>query len=130
MRVFPEFRNLERAWLWLSKINSSTIGTMRRTAITVSYLQMLCLRVVLSSFFKELPLVVGVLLSSKSCFSCWGTAFFEEFTLFGGVLACLLRRVTLHAVLSAFWLLRRFAWLVGLLGLLRGSLLSLAFQFL
>ena len=37
-----------------------------RTAITVCYLQMLCLLVVL-------------LLSSKSCFSRWGTAFFEEF---------------------------------------------------
>ena len=79
---------------------------MRRTAITVNYLQMLCL------------------LSSKSCFSC-GTAVFEEFTLAAGVLlssksllwllgycflrrvcfvcwdACFLRRVALHAALSA-----------------------------
>ena len=38
---------------WI-KINLSTIGTMRRTAITVNYLQMLCLLVVLSSFFEEL----------------------------------------------------------------------------
>ena len=45
--------NLERAWLCLSKINSSTIGTMRRTAITDNYLQMLCLLVVLSSFFEK-----------------------------------------------------------------------------
>ena len=61
---------------------------MRRTAITVCYLQMLCLLVVL-------------FLSSKSCFSRWGTAFFEEFSLFVGVLVCFLRRVALHAVLSA-----------------------------
>ena len=91
---------------------------------------MLCLLVVLFFFLQRVALVVGVLLSSKSCFSCWGTAFFEEFILFGGVLACFLRRVALHAVLSAFWLLRRFALLVGLLGLLRGGLVSLAFQFL
>ena len=71
-----------------SKINSSTIGTMRRTAITVCYLQMLCLLVVF-------------LLSSKSCFSRWGTALFEEFSLLVGVLVCFLRRVALHAVLSA-----------------------------
>ena len=88
---------------------------MRRTAITVFYLQMLCLLVVL-------------LLSLKSCFSRWGTAFFEEFTLFVGVLACFLRRVALRAVLSALWLFRRFTLLVGLLGLLRGDLLSLAFS--
>ena len=116
--------------MWLSKINSSTIGTMRRTAITVSYLQMLCLLVVFFLFLRRVALVAGVLLSSKSCFSCWGTAFFKEFTLFGVVLARFLRRVALHAVLSAFWLLRRFALLVGLLGLLRGGLVSLAFQFL
>ena len=91
--------------MWLSKINSSTIGTMRRTAITVNYLQ------------NAVSSGGAFLLSSKSCFSCWGTAFFEEFTLFGGVLACFLRRVALHTVLSAFWLLRRFALLVGLLGL-------------
>ena len=89
---------------------------MQRTAITVNYLQMLCLLVVLSSFF-------------------------EEFLLFVGVLDCFLRRVALHAVLSAFgffegllylWgcLAYGVAWLVGSLGLLRGGLLSLAFQFL
>ena len=71
--VFSEFRNLERARC-LSEMNLSTIGTMRRTAITVNYLQMLCLLVVLSSFFEELLLVIGVLL------------FFEEFTLFVGCL--------------------------------------------
>ena len=109
-----------------SKINSSTIGTMRRTAITVCYLQMLCLLVVL-------------LLSSKSCFSCWGTAFFKEFSLFVGLLVYFLRRVALHAVLSALgffegllclWgcLACGVAWPVGLLGLLRGGLLSLAFS--
>ena len=104
----------------LSKINSSTIGTMQRTAITVCYLQLLCLLVLL-------------LLSSKSCFSRWGTAFFEEFSLFVGVLVCFLRRVALcYAICSS--LLQRFyfvcgvAWLVGLLSLWRGDLLSLAFS--
>ena len=84
----------------------STIGTMRRTAITVCYLQMLCLLVVL-------------LLSSKSCFSRWGTAFFEEFSLSVGVLVCFLQRVALHAVLSSSkdYFVCGVAWLVGLLGL-------------
>ena len=86
----------------LSKLNSSTIGTMRRIAITVNYLQMLCLLVVL-------------LLSSKSCFSCWGTAFFKEFTLFVGVLACFLRRVALHVVLSAFGFFKGLLYLWGCL---------------
>ena len=123
-------------------------------------------------FLRRVALIVGVLLSSKSLlwllgycflrrvyFGCWGTAFFEEFTLFVGVLACLLslkgllwllgycflRRVSLFVGVLAcllslkscsaccvicFWPLRRFALLVGLLGLLRGGLLSLAFQFL
>ena len=92
---------------------------MRRTAITVNYLQMLCLLVVLSSFFEELLLVVGVLL------------FFEEFTLFVGVLVCLfsskscsaccvicfwlLRRVALHVVLSAFGLFEGLLYLWGCL---------------
>ena len=60
-----------------------------------------------------------LLLSSKSCFSRWGTAFFEEFSLFVGVLVCFLRRV---------YFVCGVAWLVGLLGLLRGDLLSLAFS--
>ena len=51
---------------------------MRRTAITVNYLQVLCLLVVLFFFLRRVALVVGVLL------------FFEEFTLLAGVLACLL----------------------------------------
>ena len=72
--------------VFLRKVNSSTIGTMRRTAITVCYLQMLCLLVVL-------------LLSSKSRFSRWGTAFFIEFSLFVGVLVCFLREL-LYAMLS------------------------------
>ena len=79
-------------------------------------------------FLRRVALVVGVLLSSKSCFSCWGTAFFEELLQLLGY--CFLQRVALHVALSAFWLLRRFALLVGLLGLLRGGLVSLAFQFL
>ena len=115
----------------LDKINLSTFGTMRRIAITVNYLQ----NAVSSG---------GVfLLSLKSCFSHWGTAFFEEITLLAGVLlssksllcllGCLLvfflRRVALHAVLSSSKVCFTcgVAWLVGLLGLLRGGLLSLAF---
>ena len=93
IRVFSEFGNLGRAWLWLNKINSSTIGTMQRTAITVNYLQMLCHLVVLFFFLRRVALVVGVLfffrrgalvagvlLSLKSCFIWWGAcllAFFE-----------------------------------------------------
>ena len=76
--------------MWLSKINSSTIGTMQRTAITVNYLQNAVPSGGAFFLLQRVALVIGVLLSSKSCFSCWGTAFFEEFTLFGGVLACLL----------------------------------------
>ena len=113
IRVFSEFRNLERAQLWLSKINSSTICTMWRTAITVNYLQMLCLLVVLFFLLWRVALVVGVLLSLKSCFSCWGTAFFEEFTLFGGVLACFLRRAALRAVLSDFGFFEGLLYLWG-----------------
>ena len=88
-----------------------------------------------------LCLLVVLLLSLKSCFSHWGTAFFEEFSLFVGVLVCFLRRVALHAVLSALGFFegllclwgRLFACgvaclLVGLLGLWRGDLLSLAFS--
>ena len=78
---------------------------MRRTAITVNYLQMLCLLSSKSCFscgtavFEEFTLAAGVLLSSKSLlwllgycflrrvyFGCWGTAFFEEFTLVARVL--------------------------------------------
>ena len=125
IRVFSEFSNLERARLWLSKINSSTIGTMRRTAITVNYLQ----NAVSSSgaffFLQRVALVIGVLLSLKSLLC-----------LVGCLLACFLRRVALRAVLSAFWLLQRFTLLVGLLGLwgllglLRGGLCLLLFQLL
>ena len=80
-------------------------------------------------FLQRVALVAGVLLSSKSCFSCWGTAFFEEFTLVAGVLVCLLSSKTCSACcIICFWLLRRFALLAGLLGLLRGGLLSLAFS--
>ena len=60
-----------------------------------------------------LCLPVVLLLSSKSCFSCWGTAFFEEFTLFVGVLACFLRRVALHVVLSAFGFFEGLLYLWG-----------------
>ena len=75
------------------------------------------------------------LLSSKSCFSCWGTAFFEEFTLCVGVL-CLLAFLEellymlcyLPLASSKVYFTCGVAWLVGLLGLLRGDLLSLAFS--
>ena len=77
-------------------------------------------------FLRRVALVVGVLLSSKSYFVCWG--------------ACFLRRVALYAGLSAFsffegllysWgcLACGVAWLVGLLGLLRGGLCFLLFSF-
>ena len=55
--------------------------------------------------------------------------FFEEFALFVGVLACLLSSKSCSACcVICFWLLQRFTLLVGLLGLLRGGLLSLAFS--
>ena len=118
IRVFSEFRNLERAWLWLSKINSNTIGTMQKTTITVNYLQNAVSSGGAFFFLRGVALVVGVLFSLKSCFSCWGTVFFEEFTLFGGVLACLLSSKSCSACcVICFWLLGRFALLVGLLGL-------------
>ena len=79
---------------------------MQRTAITVNYLQMLCLLVVL-------------LLSSKSCFSRWSTAFFEELL----YMLCYLLLAS-----SKVYFVCGVAWLVGLLGLLRGDLLSLAFS--
>ena len=73
------------------------------------------------------------LLSSKSCFSCWGTAFFEEFTLFVGCslaffeeLLCMLFYLLLASL--KVYCTCGVAWLVGLLGLLRGGLLSLAFS--
>ena len=119
VRVFSGFRIWRELGLCLSEINSSTIGTMRRTAITVNYLQMLCLLGGAFFLLRRVTLVIGVLL------------FFEEFTLFFGVLACLLSSKSCSACcVICFWLLRRFALLVGLLGLLRGGLLSLAFQFL
>ena len=87
-------------------------------------------------FLQRVALVVGVLLSSKSCFSCWGTAFFKEFTLFGGVLACLLSFFEELLCMLCYLLLASskvfftcgVAWLVRLLGLLRGGLMSLAFS--
>ena len=79
---------------------------------------MLCLLVVLFFFLRRVALVVGILLSSKSLLC-----------LVGCLLAYFLRRVALHAVLSAFgffegllylWgcLACGVAWLVELLGLL------------
>ena len=73
-------------------------------------------------FLRRVALVAGVLLSSKSLLC-----------LVGCLLACFLRRDALHAVLSAFGFFEGLlycgvAWLVGLLGLLRGGLMSLAFS--
>ena len=75
------------------------------------------------------------LLSSKSYFSRWGTAFFKEFTSFVGML-CLLSFFEELLCMLCYLLLASskvyftcgVAWLVGLLGLLRGDLLSLAFS--
>ena len=80
VRVFSEFRILERARLWLSKINSSTIGTMRRTAITVNYLQNAVSSGGAFFFLRRVALVVGVLLSSNSLLILVGCllAFFKE----------------------------------------------------
>ena len=76
-----------------------------------------------SSFFKELLLVVGALLSLKSLVWLLGCllAFFEE-------LLYMLCYLLLASPKDYF--VCGVAWLVGLLGLWRGDLLSLAFQFL
>ena len=92
-----------------SKINSSTIGTMRRTAITVYYLQMLCLLVVFLS-------------SSKSYFSCWAIVFFDEFTSFVGCFLAFFEELLymlcyLLLPSSKVYFVCGVAWLVGLLGL-------------
>ena len=92
--------------MWLGKINSSTVGTMRRTAITVSYLQMLCLLVF--SFFEELLQLLG-------------HCFLQRVTLFAGVLVffeellCMLSYLFLAS--SKVYFTHGVAWLVGLLGL-------------
>ena len=63
---------------------------MRRTAITVDYLQMLCLLVVF-------------LLSSKSYFSPWGTAFLRRVALVAGVLLSSKSLLCLLGCLLAFF---------------------------
>ena len=55
----PNFEIWRELGYVLSKINSSTIGTMQRTAITAIYLQMLYLLVF--SFCKELLCLWGLL---------------------------------------------------------------------
>ena len=65
----------------LVKVNSSTIGTMRRTAITVNYLQMLCLLVVFLLSSKSYFSRLGTAFLRRVYFACWGAcllAFFEE----------------------------------------------------
>ena len=62
------------------------------------------------------------LLFTNAVSSGGASSFFEEFSLFVGVLVCFLRRVALDAVLSALGffedlLVCGVAWLVGLLGL-------------
>ena len=71
---------------------------------------------------RSVALVAGVLLSSKSLLCLVGCllAFFEE-------LLCMLCYLLLAS--SKVYFTHGVAWLVGLLGLLRGGLLSLAFQF-
>ena len=70
-------------------------------------------------FLQRVALVIGVLLSSKSLVCLLGC------------LLAFLRRVALHAVSSSKdYFVCGVAWLVGLLGLWRGDLLSLVFQFL
>ena len=56
--------------------------------------------------------------------------FFEEFTLFVGVLACFLQRVALHAVLSAFGFFKGLLYLWGCLACLEVVFCLLLFQFL
>ena len=134
VHVFSKFWNLERARLYLSKINSSTIGTMRRTAITVIYLQMLCLLVFF--FLRRVASLAGVsawLLWRVTLLAGVSALPLQRVTLLDGVLAWLLQRVALLAGVSA-WLLRRFTLLVGLLGLLSclasWQVVLLLFQFL
>ena len=76
---------------------------------------MLCLLMVLSSFFEELLGSLGYCFLRRVYFVCGG--------------ACLLSSKSCSTCrVICFWLLRRFTLLVGLLGLLRGGLLSLAFS--
>ena len=73
-------------------------------------------------FLRRVALVAGVLLSSKSLLYSLGyclLAFFEE-------LLCMLCYLLLASLKVYFTC--GVAWLVGLLGLLRGGLLSLAFS--
>ena len=72
-------------------------------------------------FLRRVALVVGVLLSLKSLVCLLGClfAFFEE--LLGMLCYLLLASSKVYFVCGV-------AWLVGLLGLLRGDLLSLAFS--
>ena len=77
---------------------------MRRTAITVNYLQNAVSSGGAFFFLRRVILVVGVLLSSKSLLC-----------LLGCLLACFLRRVALHAVLSAFGFFEGLLYLWGCL---------------
>ena len=77
----------------------------------------------------------AIFFSSKSYFSCWGTAFLRRvyFVCWGACLfsffeelLCMLYYLFLAS--SKVWFSCGVAWLVGLLGLWRGDLLSLAFS--
>ena len=75
-------------------------------------------------FLRRVVLVIGVLLSSKSLLCLWGAcllAFFKELL----YMLCYLLLASLKVYFTC-----GVAWLVGLLGLWRGGLLSLVFQFL
>ena len=74
-------------------------------------------------FLRRVVLVIGVLLSSKSLVCLLGClfAFFEELL----YMLCYLLLASLKDYFTC-----GVAWFVGLLGLWRGDLLSLAFQFL
>ena len=91
---------------------------MRRTVITVDYLQMLCLLEVLSSFFEELLKLLGYCFLR---FVCWGACFLSS-------KSCLACCVICSLTSSKVYFDCGVAWLLGLLGLLRGDLLSLAFS--
>ena len=113
---------------------------MQRTAITVNYLQMLCLLVVLFFFLRRVALIAGVLLSLKSllwllgycflrrvCFVCWGAClfvFFEELlcmlcylllasskVYFACGVAWLVERWSLVSCFSIFYKYTKYIWI-------------------
>ena len=92
---------------------------MRRTVITVDYLQVLCLLKVPSSFLKELLKSLGYCFLR---FVCWGVCLLSS-------KSCLTCCVVCSLTSSKVYFDCGVAWLVGLLGLLRGDLCFLLFSF-